>query len=425
MRTTCWSEPCRPRSCVGWSSCPPAAWACGWSRAGRRARRRRRGRAGRAAASVTALLELWEKRQDNALTLAAYRESAACTAPWRDSPSTYARIPDGRKQLVRAIALRLVGEGEGEANAPVRRRAPLAELDLECNEDVADVLATLADSRLVSVGEGSVEVAHEALLREWPRLREWIEQDAEGRRFAHITQAAAEWHASGRDQGKLYRGARLAAALDGAATHSLDLNQLERVRGREPEVAEQEAKRARRTPAPPHPAGRCGSSVGGALAGGRSPSSSAGRARRGDRTLAQRLGAQALVEEDFDRSLLLARQAVAIDDSPQTRSYLLADLLRAPAVTGVMHGQATSPRSRSAQTGARSWSATPRRAPLLRRPDLRADREAGAGERRGGEPRVQPRWADGRVRWIGHVRLIDRARGSSLPRSVACRTSAG
>src|ERR687898_2663337 len=54
--------------------------------------------------------------------------------------------------------------------------------------------------------------------------------------------------------------------------------------------------------------------------------------------LAQRLGAQALVEEDLDRSLLLARQAVAIDDSPQTRSYLLAGLLRAPTVAGIMHG---------------------------------------------------------------------------------------
>ncbi len=54
--------------------------------------------------------------------------------------------------------------------------------------------------------------------------------------------------------------------------------------------------------------------------------------------LAQRLGAQALVDEDLDRSLLLARQAVAIDDSPQTRSYLLADLLRVPSVAGVMHG---------------------------------------------------------------------------------------
>ena len=64
----------------------------------------------------TALLELWEKRRDNALTLAAYRESGGVHgAVARLAESTYARIPDGRKQLVRAIALRLVGEGEGEA----------------------------------------------------------------------------------------------------------------------------------------------------------------------------------------------------------------------------------------------------------------------------------------------------------------------
>ena len=143
--------------------------------------------------------------------------------------------------------LRLVGEGEGEA--PVRRRAPLAELDLERNEDVADVLATLADSRLVTVSEGSVEVAHEALLREWPRLREWIEEDAEGRRLRrHITQAASEWDAAGRDRGELYRGARLAAALDWTADHALDVNELEREFVTESrEASEQEAKRARRT----------------------------------------------------------------------------------------------------------------------------------------------------------------------------------
>ena len=54
--------------------------------------------------------------------------------------------------------------------------------------------------------------------------------------------------------------------------------------------------------------------------------------------LAQRLGAQALVEEDLDRSLLLARQAVAIDGSPQTRSYLFTALRRFPAVVGIMYG---------------------------------------------------------------------------------------
>ena len=183
----------------------------------------------------TALLELWQKRQDNALTLAAYRESGGVHgAVARLAEGTYARIPDERKPLVRAIMLRLVGEDEGDA--PVRRRAPLAELDLERNEDVADVLATLADSRLVTVSEGNVEVAHEALLREWPRLREWIEEDAEGRRLRrHITQAATEWDAAGRDQGELYRGARLAAALDWTADHALDAQRARaRVRHREP-----------------------------------------------------------------------------------------------------------------------------------------------------------------------------------------------
>ncbi|HEY5873497.1 MAG TPA: protein kinase, partial [Gaiellaceae bacterium] len=130
----------------------------------------------------TALLELWQKREDNALTLAAYRKSGGVHgAVARLAEGSYARVPDERRQLVRAVMLRLVGEDEGYA--PVRRRAPLAELDLERNEDVADVLATLADSRLVTVSEGNVEVAHEALLREWPRLRAWIEEDTEGRRL--------------------------------------------------------------------------------------------------------------------------------------------------------------------------------------------------------------------------------------------------
>ena len=289
----------------------------------------------------TALLELWQKRPDDALTLAAYRESGGVHgAVARLAEGTYARIPDERRQLVRAVMLRLVGEDEGDA--PVRRRAPLGELDLERNEDVADVLATLADSRLVTVSEGNVEVAHEALLREWPRLREWIEEDTEGRRLRrHITQAATEWDAAGRDQGELYRGARLAAALDWTTDHAFDLNELERGFVTESrEASEQEARRARRTNR------RLRALLAGvavllaaAVAGGifaviqRSEARDAATAQ-----LAQRLGAQALVEEDLDLSLLLARQAVAIDDSPQTRGYVLADLLRAPTAVGIMHG---------------------------------------------------------------------------------------
>ena len=289
----------------------------------------------------TALLELWQKRQDNALKLVAYRESGGVHgAVARLAEGTYARIPDERRQLVRAVMLRLVGEGDGDA--PVRRRAPLAELDLKRNADVEAVLGTLADSRLVTVSEENVEVAHEALLREWPRLREWIEEDAEGRRLRrHITQAATEWAAAGRDRGELYRGARLAAALDWTADHALDVNELEREFVTESrEASEKETKRVRRTNRRLR-----GLLVGvavllaAAVAGGIFAVVQRSEARDAETAqFAQRLGAQALVEEDLDLSLLLARQAVAIDDSPQTRGYLLATLRSRPAAIGIMHG---------------------------------------------------------------------------------------
>ena len=289
----------------------------------------------------TALLELWQKREGNVLTVAAYRESGGVHgAVARLAEGIYARVPDERRQLVRAVMLRLVGEGEREA--PVRRRAPLAELDLERNADVEDVLGTLADSRLVTVSEGNVEVAHEALLREWPRLREWIEEDAEGRRLRrHITQAATEWAAAGRDQGELYRGARLAAALDWTADHALDVNELERAFVTESrEASEKETKRVRRTNR------RLRGLLAGvavllaaAVTGGIFAVVQRSEARTAETAqFVQRLGAQALVEDDLDLSLLLARQAVAIDDSPQARGYLLATLRSRPAAIGIMHG---------------------------------------------------------------------------------------
>ena len=82
-------------------------------------------------------------------SLASYRESGGVHgAVARLAEGTYGRIPEERRSVVRAVMLRLVGEGQSDA--PVRRRAPLAELDLERNEDVAAVLTALADSRLVT-----------------------------------------------------------------------------------------------------------------------------------------------------------------------------------------------------------------------------------------------------------------------------------
>ena len=151
---------------------------------------------------------------------------------------------------------------------------------------------------------------------------------------------------AGRDQGELYRGARLAAALDWTAGHALDLNELEREFVTESrESSEQEtgaagartgasaccSQASRSCSRPPSPAG-CSRWLSAARRATRER-----RARR-RRQLAQRLGAQALVADDFGLSLLLARQAVEIADTPQTRGYLLTTLVRAPKAIGIMHG---------------------------------------------------------------------------------------
>ena len=67
----------------------------------------------------------------------------------------------------------------------------------------------------MTIGEGHVEVAHEALIRHWPTLRAWLDEDREGR-LVHrrLTEAAQEWDATASRPGLLYRGTRLAGASE-------------------------------------------------------------------------------------------------------------------------------------------------------------------------------------------------------------------
>jgi hypothetical protein len=164
----------------------------------------------------------------------------------RIAEEAYERFTPEQRETARSILLRLAS---AEGDVATRRRAPLAELELDTNEDARRVVRVLTESRLVTVSEEALEVAHEALLREWPRLREWLEEDAEGRRLhGHVIRAAREWDDAGRDPAELYRGARLAAALDWAAEHDTELNELERSFLAESQAAsEAEDRRIRRT----------------------------------------------------------------------------------------------------------------------------------------------------------------------------------
>ena len=98
----------------------------------------------------------------------------------------------------------------------------------------------------------TIEVAHEALIREWPRLRDWLDEDRDGLRLhRHLSEAAHDWELLERDSGALYRGARLAQAREWAEANSASLNGAERAflaastELEQHEAAEREAQRQR------------------------------------------------------------------------------------------------------------------------------------------------------------------------------------
>jgi WD40 repeat protein/DNA-binding SARP family transcriptional activator len=281
----------------------------------------------------TALLELWQQRDDRRLTLGAYERTGGVRgAVARLAEGAYERLDAAEREAARRILLRLAGEGD------VRMPLPIGDLP----DDAHDVLSALANDRLITVSEGEVEVAHEALLREWPRLRAWLDEDADGRRVhRHLNEAARDWDAGGHDPGELYRGSRLGAAAEWAAGHDDDLNHVERkFLAASRAAAEAEAERRRRTNR------RLRALLAGvatllvlAVAAGAIALSQRGQARDAALTAdAQRLGAEALTNERIDQALLLARAGVELDDSTTTRSNLLALLVREPASLGELRG---------------------------------------------------------------------------------------
>jgi WD40 repeat protein len=203
-----------------------------------------------------ALLETWKRRRGNVMTLKSYAESGEVRgAIARTAETVYTQeLTSEQQPIARSIFLRLTELGEGTQDT--RRRVTRNELIPSAPSSdaalVETVLVKLADARLITTSEGTVEVAHEALIREWPTLREWLAQNREGLRLhRHLTEAAQEWERLGRDPGSLYRGARLGQALEWAASKPVEMNLQEWTfldaskKQAEQEEAEREAQRQR------------------------------------------------------------------------------------------------------------------------------------------------------------------------------------
>ena len=181
------------------------------------------------------LLELFEGRRGRWLTIDRYHEIGGVQGAIAQRAETvFAHLTPEQQSAARRVLLRLTQPGEGTEDT--RRRASVTELlptsgSPDAVEAVVDELATarLLVTSETDTGEEIVDVAHEALIRGWPRLQGWISENPAGLRIhRRITETATEWEASKRDQSYLFTGQRLVDAVRWAGENDDDVNDVER-----------------------------------------------------------------------------------------------------------------------------------------------------------------------------------------------------
>jgi hypothetical protein len=157
-----------------------------------------------------ALMETWQRRRGRTMTLGGYASSGGVHGAIAETAETVFtdQFTHEQQSIARRIFLRLTELGDETSAVDTRRRAKLDELILKPEEsDITNaVLKSLADARLITLDENSAEVAHEALIREWPALQGWLEENREGLRLQRqLTEAAQEWLEMGRIRSALSR----------------------------------------------------------------------------------------------------------------------------------------------------------------------------------------------------------------------------
>jgi len=204
-----------------------------------------------------ALTELFSRRQGDALTLTGYAETGGVLgALGRRAEEIFRELTEAGKDAARQLFLRLVTVDDTATDT--RRRARQSDLrSLEVDKEALDqVLSQFGTFRLLSfdrdpVTRGpTVEVAHEALLGEWARLRDWIDEEREGLILTRrLSIASQEWVESGQDPSFLLRGARLEQVEDwtGGTSIALTVDETEYLgASRARRDAEERATRQRR-----------------------------------------------------------------------------------------------------------------------------------------------------------------------------------
>jgi DNA-binding SARP family transcriptional activator/WD40 repeat protein len=295
------------------------------------------------------LTELFDHRTSDRMTVDDYRRIGGLTAAiGARAEQVYRSLAAPTRQAARLLFLRLVTVGGNQPD--LRRRTARSELaSVPALGVVADeLLERFGQARLLTLDrdpatrEPTVEVAHEALLRSWPRLAGWITDEGHGLQLrGDLSVAAGIWASGGRHPADLYRAARLVAIEQWAADHPDDLTTREqeyldasiamRDGERDAERAQLDRQRSanRRLRAA---VVAIGVTLVAALVLGlvavrqrdRAVDEQAAAEQARGRALAT--SATASVSSDRSLALLLAVEASRLDDSPVTHQALLASL---------------------------------------------------------------------------------------------------
>jgi hypothetical protein len=170
------------------------------------------------------LLRLWDRRSGDTLTHHAYQAiGKAQGAIAHHAESIFTRLDEQQQELARRIFLHLIRPGDGTTD--MRRRVSKRDLVAAGSAPAAAeaVVSVLLGARLLVISrkpddpDDLIDVAHEALIQRWPRLRKWVDADRDSLRTANrLVDAAAEWESLERDPSVLYRGVQLAQAEEWA-----------------------------------------------------------------------------------------------------------------------------------------------------------------------------------------------------------------
>jgi tetratricopeptide (TPR) repeat protein len=176
-----------------------------------------------------ALLETWKRRRGRVLTVSGYIAAGGVRGAIAQTAETVfrQRLSVEQQPIARMIFIKLAEMSEDSLDT--RRRATFSELITRSTDTstIDAVLSILTDARLVTTGTLEpgdtrvVEVAHEALIREWPTLRDWLNQNREGLILhRQLTEDTNDWLKLERDSGALYRGVRLKQTLEWVKTNA-------------------------------------------------------------------------------------------------------------------------------------------------------------------------------------------------------------